>query len=1350
MRIWIFIGAILLWGCVCAQVFPHDKVFGQGDIKGFVKKTEKTYRSLLRSSTPDSPELVRAACARALGLASSGQARQADSLLNQYLPVVDGASSLDRDTRFLYYWVRSYTANQLGAVRLAAEYIQKGQALAQQPEQKHLIALEKARFLLNLGQPQAASQALQEAAPSTILQAPLLPYLQETHRCLSYLLHWQEGLWDSLPSHYPRSKARAHAAWGATELHYYRALSYAFRGNPTSAIQEAKKSAQAAKKLPDPAQIYRLRAQSLATLMQISQTTKSNYQRRISLLSPLIGSLTKQKDRTLSEPLVQSLDNLVEAAILLRKYSLAENILSYYMGQQPYTLWGQRLYGIATQVALRQGRNTIALNFAAQAANQALKAQIDTTLEGAQTFLSLMEAAQAQYQYPLADSAAQKALDVLSRQGDPLIPRTIPIREKITRRSIQRGLYARAETLMTYQLAALDKLLDKPEKSIFYLRSALLLADLHLRLAQVVRADTLLRRIREPVEDLPLLYIREKITLYELLGDLESFRGRYKDAERYYSEAVRLRSRLSKEEAISEESYSLLRLARLYQRTGRLNQAREVYQKISNLYKVSGRKDPEVASFYVDLVSFYLLAGDYLKAQQTAEEALRLAREVQGEGSAGYVDALLAAAAVEEALGRYDNQNRYLSAAAESQKRFYGGKPSLMLARTYLKLAQNSLFRNQRDSVAFYLENALTEADKAENTAPLEYAILNLDAIPLLLYLQQLPKAEERLQSARTLLEAQLNLRHPERIRMYLVSARVYKAKGENLKALNEYKRFITLWKALYGEKHPEYPFYLGEMADYYWAAQDLSSTRKTYEKSARLILDQVDKIFAGLSESDKARYWGRIRSILEKYYAYAFSTGVPAIQEKAYNVYLATKALILSETAQLRRRLEKSTDTTIARIYREWQEQKDYVTKLYTYTSQELAELGVNLAQEEARLNALERELVALIGDIRLARPSWKNIRSKLSEGTVAIDWIRTRVPNTDSIVYYAVLIAPQSKKPLLIAFPDGKKMEDYFFFRYTQSILNFERDTTSYRAYWAPIEERLPQGTQTLLVSNDGVFNQINLATIPLPGGGYLVDKYQVIYHSRLASLVRPPKPIKYYEGRKAWIVADPDYNGGLPPDSIYVPDLPGTAQEARALQDLFQSAGILPYVYTRREASELRAKQAHSPYILHIATHGVFLPYDERIGELIGIQSSSALANPLFRSALLLADAGRTMVNGGSSNPENDGFLNAYELLALSLENTEVVALSACETGLGEVQNGEGVYGLQRAFLIAGARNLILSLWKVDDEATRDFMVNFYRQWLVMRLPIAEAFWATQKEMRKARPQPYFWGSFVLVRP
>lgn len=172
-------------------------------------------------------------------------------------------------------------------------------------------------------------------------------------------------------------------------------------------------------------------------------------------------------------------------------------------------------------------------------------------------------------------------------------------------------------------------------------------------------------------------------------------------------------------------------------------------------------------------------------------------------------------------------------------------------------------------------------------------------------------------------------------------------------------------------------------------------------------------------------------------------------------------------------------------------------------------------------------------------------------------------------------------------------------------------------------------------------------------------------------------------------------------------------------------------------------------NSPYILHIATHGIFLPYDERLGELIGVQNASALANPLFRSALLLASAGRTLLYGATDITQ-DGILNAYELLGLRLQNTQLVALSACETGLGEVQNGEGVYGLQRAFLLAGARNLILSLWKVDDEATRDFMIRFYTEWIRKKLPLEEAFWNTQKAMRSVRSASYFWGAFILVKP
>ena len=110
--------------------------------------------------------------------------------------------------------------------------------------------------------------------------------------------------------------------------------------------------------------------------------------------------------------------------------------------------------------------------------------------------------------------------------------------------------------------------------------------------------------------------------------------------------------------------------------------------------------------------------------------------------------------------------------------------------------------------------------------------------------------------------------------------------------------------------------------------------------------------------------------------------------------------------------------------------------------------------------------------------------------------------------------------------------------------------------------------------------------------------------------------------------------------------------------------------------------------------------------------------------------------------------DGILTAYEISQMNLSNTELVVLSACETGLGDIQGNEGVYGLQRAFKIAVAKCLVMSLWQVDDQATMKFMEVFYRKWLEGKMPIPEAFRATQAEMRERFLNPYLWAGFVLV--
>jgi CHAT domain-containing protein len=138
-----------------------------------------------------------------------------------------------------------------------------------------------------------------------------------------------------------------------------------------------------------------------------------------------------------------------------------------------------------------------------------------------------------------------------------------------------------------------------------------------------------------------------------------------------------------------------------------------------------------------------------------------------------------------------------------------------------------------------------------------------------------------------------------------------------------------------------------------------------------------------------------------------------------------------------------------------------------------------------------------------------------------------------------------------------------------------------------------------------------------------------------------------------------------------------------------------------------------------------------------------------NPMNRSGLLMAGGNKAWIGEELSTNREDGILTAYEVSNMSLFNTELVVLSACETGLGDIKGSEGVYGLQRAFKQAGVRYLMMSLWKVPDLATKEFMITFYTEYLTHQKPVREAFKITQSKMKKKyRNEPYKWGGFVLM--
>jgi CHAT domain-containing protein len=208
------------------------------------------------------------------------------------------------------------------------------------------------------------------------------------------------------------------------------------------------------------------------------------------------------------------------------------------------------------------------------------------------------------------------------------------------------------------------------------------------------------------------------------------------------------------------------------------------------------------------------------------------------------------------------------------------------------------------------------------------------------------------------------------------------------------------------------------------------------------------------------------------------------------------------------------------------------------------------------------------------------------------------------------------------------------------------------------------------------------------------------------------------------------------------VYFAPLEGTAQEAKAIKSLFSEANVL----TGTQATETSLKQVSAPRIIHIATHGFFLtdapqPSSNASRQTRAINARANIENPLLRSGLALA--GANLRKGGN----DDGILTALEASGLNLWGTKLVTLSACDTGVGEVETGQGVYGLRRAFVLAGAETLVMSLWPVSDYVTREMMTAYYKG-LREGQGRGEALRRVQLSMlkRKGREHPFYWASFI----
>lgn len=459
-----------------------------------------------------------------------------------------------------------------------------------------------------------------------------------------------------------------------------------------------------------------------------------------------------------------------------------------------------------------------------------------------------------------------------------------------------------------------------------------------------------------------------------------------------------------------------------------------------------------------------------------------------------------------------------------------------------------------------------------------------------------------------------------------------------------------------------------------------------------------------------------------------------------------------------------------------------------------------------------------AFAEDQRSQAASWQQIRQALrtNAADAAVEFVLFPFFDgkkwTDSSHYAALVITPQREAPAFVTLGDALKLEDEPVRQYKEWIaepkegsprpetLSSSVPNSLFDAFWKPLEPAL-DNAKRVYVAPDGVLNQISFAVAPSANGRLLSDLYELRMvnstadllrsapqsHSTTAVLIGDPKfnltPSELQEAlaelhrtpatnpaktEQVTLASSPDpslnmhvsrsLSRGEPGTDCLQSDvlspLPGTQAELRDIYSTLLDHGwSADPPYTDSRALEEAVKQVHHPRVLHIATHGFFLP-DQRAHTKLNDPTASVIEDPMLRSGLFFAGASRSIC--GLPPPENadDGILTAYEASTLDLEGTELVVLSACETGLGTNRAGEGVFGLRRALQEAGANSVLMSMWQVPDAETNRLMKLFYENWLAGNNK-HEALRAAQHQLREelkavGRDQPFYWGAFVLVGP
>lgn len=826
-----------------------------------------------------------------------------------------------------------------------------------------------------------------------------------------------------------------------------------------------------------------------------------------------------------------------------------------------------------------------------------------------------------------------------------------------------------------------------------------------------------------------------------------------------------------------------------------LNLSRRLFPRATNL---SGYD--ELASM-VDLADLYINFGQYKKTDAVLQEALYLYENIYGLGSRNLVIPLVSMGQLKIATGDYTEGEKYALRANDIARNFYG-EESTKTATTYKLLSEvyssigdyekaeenvrkalvvqeeqfgrnhievaNSL--SQLGIVKFYKEDDPREVEPIFNEAseiidvklgsntPL-YANVLTDLAVLYIAERRYSEAFGALNRAFSIWEERVGRKNNiNKANIYILNGDIYYFQRDYVKAEQNYMMAKNLYENFFKDDHPEYVKVLSKLSKVYYMEGDSRKAKNTIEEALDKYDNFIKVYFPALSERQKAKFWNTIRPDYEFYNTLSMELmdEFSNMRENMMNNALTTKALLLSASLKIRESILNGNDEVLKAKYNEWIDQKEFLTAALSMSKEQLEENDINVDALLRDVETIEKEIseksTLFDNSFKEKQITWEEVQDGLDSNEVAIEMVRFRYFDhvfTDSIIYVGLYVKNEKsmKEPGIVVLKNGYELENRYYKVYRNSIKFKVDDKYSYGQFWEPIVQQVGN-TSTIYFSGDGVYNQINLEAIPTNDGKYVLDNSNIILVSNTKDVyLSKSAGVKDTYANNATMFGNPIFYVSAGQHSYTVGQLPGTEKEIEELNTILDNYGWETQKYLETAATEERIKELENPKVFHIATHGFFTPAAE-IESNVDIQGSDkAVQNPLLRTGLMLAGAGDLLDQNPYNYNIDNGILTAYEAMNLNFDQTDLVVLSACETALGDLSVGEGVYGLQRAFIVAGANTLIMSLFKVDDIATQKLMVSFYNKWLETGNK-RQAFIDAKKEIRNEFKDPIYWGAFVMI--